>query len=92
MLQSVSTIIVVLCWFVYLPMFIGRGGAQPTRQEPISKWGIFLQYAGAAGMWVWRRPLFSPLLINAFALQIVLLLIFPKSGGNNGQQFAREHG
>jgi protein-S-isoprenylcysteine O-methyltransferase Ste14 len=73
MLQSVSTAIVVFCWFVYLPMFIGRGrnGAQPTRQEPVSKWGILLQYAGAAGMWAWRRPLFSPLLIHAFALRIV---------------------
>jgi protein-S-isoprenylcysteine O-methyltransferase Ste14 len=68
---TLSTIAVVLCWFVYVPMFIGRGGpkAERTREVPFSKLGIVLQYGGAAIVWVWRRPFFSPLVRTSFPLQ-----------------------
>ena len=73
MLQVVSTTLVIGCWLVYVPMFIGRRGpaAGRVRQELSSRWGIVLQYSGAALAWVWRRPLFSALPSNNALIQIV---------------------
>jgi len=43
-------------------MFLGRSGPDTQRKlsDSFSKLGIALQYAGAAVMWAWPRPLFSP--------------------------------
>lgn len=53
----------ILCWPVYVPMFLGRSGPgmDRQRQDPSSRFGIVLQYAGSALIWIWRRPLFTPL-------------------------------
>jgi protein-S-isoprenylcysteine O-methyltransferase Ste14 len=71
-LQTFSTIIVVLCWLVYVPMFIGRSGpgTERTRQDRSSRWGLVLQYSGAVTVWAWRRPLFSAL-TGTFPLGVV---------------------
>ncbi len=77
MLQIVSTIWVVVCWLVYVPMFVHKRGTGPgqVRQDLSSRWGIILQYSGAALAWVWRRPLFSPLPVNNQLLQTVAPLV-----------------
>ena len=58
-------------------MFVRRGGAATprVRQELASRWGIVLQYSGAALAWVWRRPLFSPLPVTNLILQTVAPLV-----------------
>jgi len=73
MLNALSTIIVVLCWFVYLPMFLGKSspGTERKRSDPLSRIGIAFHAAGVVVMWGWRRPLFSPLGIFSFPTDIV---------------------
>ena len=77
LLQGLTTVIVILCWFVYLPMFIGKDepDTKPIRQGSGSKWGIILQYAGSAVVWFWRRPLFSPLEGTRAPLRIVAPIV-----------------
>src|SRR5262245_33024333 len=44
-------------------MFIGKNGPNcaRARQDSRSRIGILLQFAAVGIMWLWRRPLFSPL-------------------------------
>jgi protein-S-isoprenylcysteine O-methyltransferase Ste14 len=58
-------------------MFVGRSGAASgrVRQDLASRWGIILQYSGAATVWVWRRPLFSPLPVSNLLLQTVAPIV-----------------
>jgi protein-S-isoprenylcysteine O-methyltransferase len=58
-------------------MFFGKNapGTERTRRVSLSRLGIVLQYGGAAVMWVWRRPFFSPLLRDSFPLQYVAPIV-----------------
>src|SRR5438270_11769123 len=77
MLQQLSTAVVIVCWFVYLPMFIGKRGpgSERIRKERISRLGIVLQFAGVAVIWLLRRPLFSPLVGTGFPLRTVAPIV-----------------
>jgi protein-S-isoprenylcysteine O-methyltransferase Ste14 len=61
--HTIATSLVILCWLVYLPMFIGKSGPNSARarKNSRSQIGILLQFAAVGITWVWRRPLFSPL-------------------------------
>src|SRR5690242_11237025 len=63
MLQIISTLIVILCWPVYLALFFGKSGpgTKRQRQDSLSKLGILLQGLSVFLVWATPRPLFSPL-------------------------------
>ena len=72
-MQTIATLLVILCWLIYLPMFIGKSGpgSARARQDSRSRIGILLQFAAVGIMWVWRRPLFSPLPSLGFPITVV---------------------
>jgi len=63
MLYIVSTLIVILCWPVYLMLFYGKAGpgTERQRQDPWSRLGILVQASSVLVTWALPRPLFTPL-------------------------------
>ncbi len=63
MLQVLSTLLVILCWPVYLSLFFGKSGpgTERQRQDSLSKLGILLQAAAVGVTWALPRAIFSSL-------------------------------
>lgn len=77
MYKFLPTIIVLLCWPVYLLLFLGRGqrSSQREKKDLSSALGILSQGAGVFIVFSVRRPLFSPLIEPAWPLDLVALLM-----------------
>jgi protein-S-isoprenylcysteine O-methyltransferase Ste14 len=72
--NGVVTIAVVLCWPFYISLFLHkRSTTTPSvREDRRSKIGILLQYGGALLMWLFKRPLFSPLFDIGFPATVMV--------------------
>ena len=71
-LNLIATIVIVLCWPLYLSLFF-RGSGRPKQvqtRDLRSVIGISLQFLGAAVMW-FPRPFFTPLVTSVPALIVL---------------------